>query len=286
MNRVTENVYATLRRRIMAGYYAPGVQLKEEHIAAELGISRTPVRTALHRLAGDGLVDMAARRGAFVAEWTKWDVAEIFALRCLLEPYAARLAAHNASAEDISEMHRLTDRMEALNRRGSQAAIAGIQKANHEFHMLLLRAAGSPRLMKICGDMIGLPMLVGSFYFRSREEIVRSVHQHRDIILAIEARDPLFAEQAMSVHLRASHRIFTLHRQKWAATAIPSDKVAEILNQEARPRPRNGPVDGVMPHRRFDASAPASALDASVSPIDNGAPSEAKGGRRRRSQES
>jgi DNA-binding GntR family transcriptional regulator len=234
MNKVTENVYAMLRRRIMAGYYAPGMQLKEEHIAEEMAISRTPVRSALHRLAGDGLVNMAARRGAFVAEWTKWDVAEIFALRCLLEPYGAGLAARHASDEEIRQLHALTDRKESLNSRSGQGAIAGIQKANHDFHTLMLRAARSPRLAKICEDLIGLPMLIGSFYFRSRQEILRSVQQHKDIILAIEARDELFAEQAMSVHLRASHRIFVLHRQAWAEKSIPSGNRPEAFGARTR----------------------------------------------------
>lgn len=110
MPKITDSLYAELRRRIMSGVYPPGARLREEHIAEEMQVSRTPVRAALQRLTDDGLLQAAAR-GAIVAGWTQWDVAEVFELRRLLEPHAAGLAAERATPEQIEALDRLNDEM-------------------------------------------------------------------------------------------------------------------------------------------------------------------------------
>ena len=84
-----DKAYDTLKRRVIGGAFAPGEQLREEHIARELEISRTPVRAALKRLVDDGLATADPNRGVRVAEWTEFDIQETFDLRGLLEGYAA-----------------------------------------------------------------------------------------------------------------------------------------------------------------------------------------------------
>ena len=105
---VGEKVYSTLRRRLMSGYYEPGSKLKEEVVAADLSVSRTPVRAAIHRLIAEGLLEPAPKRGALVTPWGAQDVEDIFNLRIMLEGYGASLAAKNATREEV-------DRLEALN---------------------------------------------------------------------------------------------------------------------------------------------------------------------------
>ena len=106
MAKISDSLYAELRRRIMSGRYAPGERLREESVAHEMQVSRTPVRAALQRLVEDGLL-VAAARGATVAGWTHWDIAEAFELRILLEPHAAGLAAERATPGQIDEMDAL-----------------------------------------------------------------------------------------------------------------------------------------------------------------------------------
>src|SRR5687767_13779896 len=89
----SDNADVVLKQRIVGGSYAPCAQLKEEHLARELKISRTPIRAALKRLVDDGLATADLGRGVRVAEWTDFDIEETFDLRGLLEAHAAELAA-------------------------------------------------------------------------------------------------------------------------------------------------------------------------------------------------
>ena len=93
MAAAADKAYEILKQRVVGGTYAPGAQLKEEHLARELEISRTPIRAALKRLVDDGLATADPNRGVRVAEWTEFDIEETFELRGLLEAHAAELAA-------------------------------------------------------------------------------------------------------------------------------------------------------------------------------------------------
>ena len=92
MRREHDRAYAVLRERLIGGQYGPGAPLREEPLAREFGLSRTPIRAALKRLVEDGLATADAGQGVHVAEWSERDLEETFHLRMLLEPYAARLA--------------------------------------------------------------------------------------------------------------------------------------------------------------------------------------------------
>src|SRR5262245_54817621 len=97
-------IYETLRGEILRGIHLPGAHLVEAQIAQVHGVSRTPVRAALARLEGDGLIETIPNRGAFVSRWTDTDFEEIYGLRVRLEPYASRLAAGNMPAEDLDHL--------------------------------------------------------------------------------------------------------------------------------------------------------------------------------------
>jgi DNA-binding GntR family transcriptional regulator len=207
-----ETIYAELRRRLMAGHYAPGTQLKEEAIASELAVSRTPVRTALRRLVQEGQLEAHANRGAFVAEWTARDTNEVFELRCLLEAHAAALAAERASPEQIAELTALNRRMAELSRKPSLERISELQTLNSRFHHIVLAAAGSPRLSAMTRPLIDWPLTIGTFYFFSENDLARSVHHHNDLIAAISNRDAVLAKRTMEVHLRRSNIIYQSQR--------------------------------------------------------------------------
>ncbi|KAB2896243.1 MAG: GntR family transcriptional regulator [Burkholderiaceae bacterium] len=211
MPKISDTLYADLRRRLMSGYYAPGAWLREEHIAEEMKVSRTPVRAALQRLVEDGLL-VAAARGATVAQWTQWDVAEVFELRMLLEPHAAGLAAERATPEQVAEMEALNDEMERWVKSRKDDRVARVQAVNNRFHHLLVEAARSGRLKALLQNYLDMPIMIGSFYFYSEQEMRESVEHHRQVTLAIRRRDRRFAEQAMAFHLRASFVRFEMQR--------------------------------------------------------------------------
>ncbi|MCB1981160.1 MAG: GntR family transcriptional regulator, partial [Rhodoferax sp.] len=143
-----EQVAERLREQIFARRLEPGNWIDEQRLAAEYGISRTPLREALKVLAAEGLVTMKPRRGAFVAEMSRDDVAQVYHLLALLESDAAACVAARADAEARAELRALHDRLEKRVRQ-HDAFFA----ANEDFHMALLRIAGNRWAMQLVGDL-------------------------------------------------------------------------------------------------------------------------------------
>jgi DNA-binding GntR family transcriptional regulator len=213
LSNANESVYAELRRRIMAGHYAPGLQMKEEALAAEMAVSRTPIRTALRRLVEEGLLLNHANRGAFVADWTQRDIDEVFDLRCMLEPFAAGLAAERASHKQVAELAAINAQMAELCRQGCADHLAELQALNNSFHQLILVAAQSPRLSVAARALIDWPLIVGSFYVFSAADIERSIAYHDDLVIAIGEGDGRLARRVMESHLRRSYVRYKRQRQ-------------------------------------------------------------------------
>ena len=213
MSSARDYVYAELRRRLMAGAFMPGERLREEHIAAELSVSRTPVRSAIERLVTDGLVKHEGRRGAVVLGWQDRDIDEAFELRMLLEPYSAKAAAERASPEQIAELERINQSMlDAINA-DAPDSVAQVQHFNNQFHHALLEAAQSARVRSMVENLLDMPIIIGSFYFYTKDDMLRSVEHHRQIIAALRARDAECAEIAVRFHLAATHLLFRSHRK-------------------------------------------------------------------------
>lgn len=206
----------------MAGRYEPGMQLKEEVLAAELAVSRTPIRSALRRLVNEGFLEAKANRGAFVPQWTTRDIDEVIDLRCMLESHAAFLAATRATKEQITQLAALNRRMDELCRGATAEQIAELQALNNSFHQLILTAACSPRLSAATRALIDWPLIVGVFYVFSEADIVRSVQYHDDLLLAIDAGDGQMARQLMDAHLRRSYFAYRSRR-----TRLPSGVIAQ-----------------------------------------------------------
>ena len=98
---------------------------------------------------------------------------------------------------------------------GGGTAIAWIQEANHTFHHTLLDYSGSPRLRAFLDTMIDMPIIVRSFYLYTSAELEQSLHHHRDLTMAAEARDGELARQVMQLHLRMSYHRFMQHRSEY-----------------------------------------------------------------------
>ena len=215
MQRGKEKAYEVLRQRLVGGHYKPGTQLKEEPLAREFGLSRTPVRTALKRLVEDGLATADAGQGIHVALWNEADIEETFQLRMLLEPHAAGLAAVRGGDAMLQLLRRSNEQMAAAIDDGGGDAIEQIQQANRNFHRTLLDYSGSPRLRAFLETMIDMPIIVRSFFLYTPAELEQSLHHHQDLTLAVEARDGEMARQVMQLHLRMSYRRFMRHRSDY-----------------------------------------------------------------------
>lgn len=208
MSKATEHIYRTLRLRIISGELPPSIQMKEEEVSEEFNVSRTPVRSAFRKLIQDGLVVKGERRGIFVAEWTIADIQEVFRLRMLLEPHAASQAAYKAKIEEVEQLRELANEMQQIFVEQKENSIMEIQRNNHQFHTSIIQASRSPRLQSMLTPLVKAPVVIGAFHVYSDAEILRSIHHHRDIVIALSLRDPELAEELMRVHLHMSYISF------------------------------------------------------------------------------
>jgi len=207
MAATADKAYEILKHRVVGGTYAPGEQLREEHLARELEISRTPVRAALKRLVDDGLATADPNRGVRVAEWTEFDIQETFDLRGLLEGHAAELAARRGGVALADRLDELNEQMERAIAKAGSALPERLQVINSHFHRAILEASGSPRLRAMLAGLIDMPIVIRSHFISTLQDKVQSLQHHRDLTAAVRAGDAELARQVMQLHLRvASHR--------------------------------------------------------------------------------
>jgi len=195
------NVHATLRQKIMSLELKPGARLVEDEICETLSVGRTPVREALLRLQGEGLVTRG--KGWIVGEIDSAQVPMIFESRIAIEGYATRLAALRRPDELIPQLRDLTSQMENYEGLGR----AELNRLDRGFHELIVGAAGN----HIFEDMyehtqykywnLRLPILF------TREQVDASNLQHKGIVAAIEAQDADRAEALAREHIQTTMTI-------------------------------------------------------------------------------
>lgn len=195
----SEEVYAVLREEITDGVIAPGAPLVEDELAQRLGVSRTPVRESIQRLAADGLV-VSRRRRWVVHIFTPAEIREIYEVRAGLESHAARLAALRATAEQLAEI----EAQRALMTDESIDVFADRAKANDRFHDLITGAAGSTRMLRAVRDhrLFHFNRRVASFY--GQQDLHVSSQQHAQLIDALHARDADTAGAVAREHVEFS----------------------------------------------------------------------------------
>lgn len=214
MPSAADKAYEILKQRVVGGSFAPAAQLKEEHLARELDISRTPVRAALKRLVEDGLAIAEPGYGVRVAEWTEFDIEETYDLRGLLEGHAAALSARKGGDELAKRLDTLNDEMDQAIRKGGSALAEQLQTINSRFHHAILDAAGSPRLRGMLAGVIDMPIVTRSHFISTLQDKLQSLQHHRDLAGAIRAGDSELARQVMQTHLRVAQHRFRRQRQE------------------------------------------------------------------------
>ena len=190
-----EQVAERLRARILAHTLAPGHWIDEQALAAEYGISRTPLREALKVLAAEGLVTMKLRRGAYVTETSERDLAEVYHLLGLLESDAARVVASIATAAQLAELAALHD--------GLEAAVAQRERffeLNEQFHQRLLDIADNRWRNQMVADLRKVMKLNRHHSLFKQGRLEASLKEHRQLMAALKARNPERAQQLMQHH--------------------------------------------------------------------------------------
>jgi DNA-binding GntR family transcriptional regulator len=229
-----------IRRAITEGRFQPGERLKEEELARELGISRTPVREALLILQAEGLVDAAPKRGATVQSLSLSELIDLYDLRALLEGAAARLAARSITPQQVTKLRESCDRLERLP---ADASLRELVDENLVFHLTVLEATGSARLAGMMRTIIEIPLVYRShiWYSDDREEIAA---RYREITNALEAHDAANAELLMWQHIDQARRTLAAQagasEEPAAAPARPGGSRGEPVPAGTGPSPRAG----------------------------------------------
>lgn len=192
---------AALRDQILSGHRAPGDRLNEVEIAAELGVSRGPLREAMQRLARDGLVVVQPHRGSYVRNLEPDEIVELYDVRIALECAAARLAAQRRTDADVAALKGLLDT--------TAKAVTGTGDAPHypahlDLHELVAMVSGNGRLHRAIVQINQELKLVRAASGFRPERAPQALVEHGDVVSAVVARDPEQAAELMHKHLLQS----------------------------------------------------------------------------------
>lgn len=200
------DVYGALWDWILGNNLRPGEKLSDLRLSEELGVSRTPVREALHRLVGDGVLDYTPNRGFFVARFSATDIAEIFDLRAALEALACRTVANRRPAPDFAWALDDLDRVESMiagarNDQERMDASRVFLEMDQGFHRWIVEQSGNQRLIAIVGGLWGQISVFQRAGTRIPGWTEIAIGQHRAIIDRLLAGEIDAGADALAKHI-------------------------------------------------------------------------------------
>ena len=206
-NTSSDSVYMELRGKILSRELKPAQRLLEVKIANEMGVSRTPVREALRRLANEGLVKIVPNSGARVASPSSHEMDNSYSVREYLENMSVELACRTGMDK------RTLERLDGLVRDGDAAYDAGdvdaFLAANNDFHRIIAEAGKNYVLSEYVDNIIQRTNVYIYFYSKFIEAENKSSGEHRAILRAIAQRDRIGAQELMKQHLERVHAMFS-----------------------------------------------------------------------------
>ena len=208
---LADQVYDILDKAILNGEFLPGEEMPEAAIAEKLGVSATPVREAINRLAADGLVVKEANKRPRVIILSEKEIHDLYDVRLALETLGISTAALSITAQDIQELR-------ALQRQGEEYFSAGqvvlYRQYDREFHDKILSISGNMLLMEFMERIKKRVTLCASSTVRIPKMREHAVRQHHDMIDLLDQRDAQGAEDLMKIHIQSAKQAFLRHYQQ------------------------------------------------------------------------
>lgn len=218
--RLHDTVVDHLRNFIVEGVLAPGTKLNERELCETLGISRTPLREALKVLAAEGLIEISPNRGASVSRMSEAEAWETFELMSGLEAFAGELACERITPQELAEIKALHYAMLACRASGD---LPGYYSRNQEIHDRIAAAARNHTLQQ---TYLTLNRRLKAMRFRSNfqtDKWDRAVHDHEEMIRALEARDGKRLASILRQHLLEKRAaVMQIHPDPADAPAVPN----------------------------------------------------------------
>ncbi|MEX2376043.1 MAG: GntR family transcriptional regulator [Dehalococcoidia bacterium] len=183
---LADQVYRAIRARILDADMTPGEFVREQEVSSALGVSRTPVREALGRLASEGFLERIPHRGFRVPEQALGGLLELYPIVSSLELLAGRLSLPNVSKDDVRQLRDINRRLEQSRGEGD---VRTLIELNNEFHHVFCRRSGNRRLCDMLDDMRSQINRLELWFYSQSARTEESVHEHDEMIEAIEAGD-------------------------------------------------------------------------------------------------
>ena len=198
---LTDEIADVVRERILKGEYQIGEKIKENQIATELRVSRTPIREAFKLLENEGLIDYIPNRGCFAKGFTQQDVDDIYSVREALEELAVKWAVDRITPEEIAALEEQCDLMEFYTKKKDSKKVFEL---NNSFHDVLYASARSRFLAQILRSYKEYIDKTRKSFFYEQSYLEGILAEHRAILEAIKEKDVDKVVEAMSRHMAAS----------------------------------------------------------------------------------
>jgi len=195
-----DQAYDVIKHMIITCQLRPGEILSEAVLSTNLDIGRTPIRRAIDRLVGDGLVEVMPRKGSIVKPVSFDEILNIIDIRIVNESFCVRVAASSASPEVLAQLHHNLD---AMLRSAKLGEIETIARLDQEFHALIAGAARNPIMSDLLSNLHDRSARLWFISLRANEQHLRVCDEHAAIIDGISRQDPDLAERAMRAHIES-----------------------------------------------------------------------------------
>lgn len=196
---MSDAVYEQIKSDMLVGRYKPGERILENELSEQLEVSRTPIRNALVRLQGDGLVIIHPHRGVFVRELTVKDIEDHYQVRGVLEGLGAKLAAENLTKKNEDELKEMLNQMKKIHENGENEE--EIIHMNDAFHDYIFELAGNNVLDNMRQTLATSIALVRATSWKNTSRKFETLKEHETIINEILKRNPIQAQKAAEEHV-------------------------------------------------------------------------------------
>jgi len=181
-----EKILETIRDAILKGKMKPGERVSEPDLAERFGISRTPIREAFRQLESEGYLKVIPRKGAVVASLSERDVEEFYAIKIILEGFAARMAAEKLTDKEIERLESINERLQQIANEGN---VKNFFRVHNEFHEVFIKAAGNDKLQEMINQLVMKFKRLRLASLSQPGRMETSVEDHRNMIQAFKKHD-------------------------------------------------------------------------------------------------
>lgn len=199
-----EKILEDIRDAIVSGEFKAGCRISEPDLTERYGISRTPIREALRQLESEGYLKVIPRRGAIVSEFSRKEVEEFYAIKGVLEGYAACCACEKLSLKDLDRLQAINDKLAELAQSGD---VRGFFKIHGDFHEVFIRASENEKLHELVSNLVTKFQLLRFSSLSLSGRMATSVQEHNKIIDAFRNKNAELAETLVRINAEYSGQV-------------------------------------------------------------------------------